>query len=86
MKEGERMKAIPRGSSEVNFTNEKNEQIKGINLYITYTANNVKGEITDKIFLNAKSGITLPKNLVLGKPCDLFFDRKGKIESIIVAE
>jgi hypothetical protein len=73
------MKAILNGYSEVNFKTDRGDHIEGLNLYVSYEDNNVIGEKCERFFVN--KDIAIP-NLKVGDSLNLFFNHRGKVESI----
>lgn len=67
------------GLQPINFTNEKNETITGINLYGGFKDENVQGICSKKWFL--KQGM-LPKDIKINDKINISFNHKGKIEMI----
>lgn len=68
------------GVSELDFTTQDGNRIKGMNMYISYPDENVKGERAEKIFV--KEGIAVPEGVKLGSQIDVSFNMRGKVESI----
>lgn len=68
------------GKQNVDFTNNKNEQIKGINIFCIFEDSNVEGFRTEKFFL--KEGTIIPKEIKLNDIIDIMFNMKGKPEKI----
>lgn len=77
------MKAFLKGYSEVNFKTDRGDHIEGLNLYVSYEDNNVIGEKCERFFVN--KDIAIP-NLNVGDSLNLFFNHRGKIESITTAK
>ena len=75
------MQAILLGVRKLDFST-NDGQIKGTQLFIAFDSEDVTGKETDKIFV--KSDIPLPK-LEINKPFNVFFNRKGKVDSITLA-
>lgn len=73
------MVAILIGYSEVDFKTDRGDHIEGLNLYVSYEDNNVIGEKSERFFVN--KDITVP-NLKVGDSLNLFFNHRGKVESI----
>lgn len=72
------------GVQDIHFTNNSGETINGTNLFIAFNDENCKGLKTDKVFV--REGITLPKDLKLQGELHLYFNYKGKLESITKAD
>ena len=75
------MKAIVNGYSEVNFKTDRGDLIECLNLYVSYEDNNVIGEKCERFFVN--KDIAIP-GLKVGDSLNLFFNHRGKIESITI--
>ena len=75
------MQAILLGVRKLDFST-NDGQIKGTQLFIAFDEDDVTGKATDRIFV--KSDIPLPK-LEINKPFNVYFNRKGKVDSITVA-
>lgn len=70
------------GKRQVSFTAKDGKEVKGVSLYLGYETEGVEGMAADKVFIPAAK---LPKNdIVVGAEVDVLFDRRGKINSIIV--
>lgn len=78
------MRAKVLGVQDIHFTNNSGETINGTNLYIAFKDENCQGLKADKVFV--REGITLPKDLKLQGEINLYFNYKGKLESITKAE
>ena len=68
------------GCQRISFTNNNGENINGTNIYVAFKDENVEGLRTEKLFL--KENIVLPKDTKLNDTLDIYFNMKGKVESI----
>lgn len=76
------MKHTLLGLKKVSFTAADGKVVDGTTLYVAYDADGVEGMATDKLFVTAAK---MPKkDLVVGNDLDIFFNRFGKVDSIIV--
>lgn len=64
----------------VNFTNNQNEAVQGLNIFVAFQDENVEGLRAEKFFL--KDTIALPKDTKINDVIDIVFNFKGKIEAI----
>lgn len=78
-----RMKAQLVGSQLVNFRDNNAKEISGLNIFVAFADENVKGLRTEKFFL--KEGITLPKDTKINDMIELSFNHKGKVEKVYKA-
>ena len=67
------------GIQSIDFTNSRNETVKGINIFCAFKDENVEGLRTEKFFL--KDGIKLLE-YKLNDAIDISFNMKGKVEAI----
>mgnify|MGYP006920862225 CR=1 FL=1 len=74
------MQAKLLGAMKVNFTNNQNETVQGLNIFVAFQDENVEGLRTEKFFL--KDSIALPKETKINDVIDIVFNFKGKIEAI----
>jgi hypothetical protein len=82
-KEKNCMQAKLVGIQHVNFTNNKGENIRGINIYCAFASENVEGFRTEKFFLRPE--IKLPE-LKLNETIEIVFNMKGKVEGLTKAQ
>lgn len=76
------MKHTVLGKKTVSFTAADGKVIDGTTLYVAYDADGVDGMAADKIFVTAAK---MPKqNISVGADIDIFFNRFGKVDSIVV--
>lgn len=76
------MKHTLLGLKKVSFTAADGKVVDGTTLYVAYDADGVEGMATDKLFVTTAK---MPKkDLVVGNDLDIFFNRFGKVDSIIV--
>lgn len=68
------------GASSVNFINNNNETIRGMNIFVAFKDENVEGMRTEKFFL--KEEISLPENTKINDTLNISFNHKGKVEMI----
>lgn len=74
------MQAKLLGVMKVNFTNNQNEAVQGLNIFVAFQDENVEGLRAEKFFL--KDTIALPKETKINDVIDIVFNFKGKIEAI----
>ncbi len=74
------MQAKLLGVMKVNFTNNQNEAVQGLNIFVAFQDENVEGLRAEKFFL--KDTIALPKDTKINDVIDIVFNFKGKIEAI----
>lgn len=74
------MKAQLLGVMDVNFSNSNGETIKGTNIFVAFTDENVEGLRTERFYV--KSGIPFPKDIKINDTIDISFNHKGKIEML----
>lgn len=67
------------GARELDFKANDGSQVKGMQLFVAYTAENVVGEMSDKLFIRA--GTDLPQFKV-GEVIEVAFNNRGKVESV----
>ena len=67
----------------LDFPASDGSQIKGTQLFYCHDDPDVQGKATDKVFV--KSEIPMPK-LELNKPLQIYFNKKGKVDSIAKAD
>lgn len=67
------------GARELDFKANDGSQIKGMQLFVAYQAENVVGEMADKLFI--RDGLELPQFKV-GETIDVAFNNRGKVDSI----
>ena len=76
------MKHTLLGLKKVSFTAADGKVVDGTTLYVAYDADGVKGMAADKLFVSSSK---MPKKeLVVGSDIDIYFNRFGKVDSIIV--
>lgn len=76
------MKHTVLGKKAVSFTAADGKVIEGTTLFVAYDDDNVIGMAADKIFISAAK---MPKgNIEVGSDIDIYFNRFGKVDSIIV--
>lgn len=68
------------GVQGIKFTNDKGEEVNGMNIHVAFNDENVEGLKTEKFFL--KSSISLPKDTKINDMLEISFNYKGKIEMI----
>lgn len=74
------MQARLLGVQGIKFTNDKGEDVNGMNIHVAFTDDNVEGFKTEKFFL--KSSISLPKDTKINDMLEISFNYKGKIEAV----
>lgn len=74
------MQARLLGVQGIKFTNDKGEEVNGMNIHVAFNDENVEGLKTEKFFL--KSSISLPKDTKINDMLEISFNYKGKIEMI----
>jgi len=67
------------GARELDFKANDGSHVCGMQLFVAYTAENVTGEMSDKLFI--REGIDLPQFKV-GENIEVMFNNRGKVESI----
>lgn len=77
------MKVVLIGVRSLDFQADTGEQVKGTQFFIAHPETGVTGQMTDKIFV--KPEIPIPKGIEVGKPFQVFFNKRGKVESIALA-
>ena len=76
------MKHTVLGIKPVSFTAADGKLIDGTTLYVAYDADGVDGMAADKIFVTAAK---MPDDdIVVGADIDIYFNRFGKVDSIVV--
>lgn len=70
------------GKQTVDFTNNANERITGVTLFVAFASDGTEGLRTEKLF--AKSDIEIPECKV-GDMLELGFTMRGKLEKITKA-
>ncbi|MCM1221132.1 MAG: hypothetical protein NC548_42285 [Lachnospiraceae bacterium] len=74
------MQARLLGVQGIKFTNDKGEEVNGMNIHVAFNDENVEGLKTEKFFL--KSSISLPKDTKINDMLEISFNYKGKIEMV----
>lgn len=69
------MNMILLGYKPLDFVNDRQEQVKGTNLFLAFEEEGVSGQIVEKLFI--KENLVLPE-LTPGMTLDVAFNRKGK--------
>jgi len=77
------MLATLHGIRSLDFTANDGNRVQGTQLFVSFEEANVVGHATDKLFAGAD--VRLPEKLKPGIPIECFFNRKGKLESVIHA-
>lgn len=77
------MKAKMVGLQDLQFKNDRGENIVGKNVYILWEDENVVGLKAGKLFL--KEGIEVPKDIKINDMVQLSFTMTGKVEAIYKA-
>lgn len=70
------------GHKSLDFTTDKGEPVKGIQVFVAYTEDGVTGQRTDKLFF--RDGFELPDGLKPGVTLDVAFNHRGKPEKVTV--
>jgi len=78
------MLATLQGYRALDFTTEDSKRIRGTQLFISFDEDNVVGQATDKLFV--KPEVELPTQMQQGDSLEIYFDRKGKVESVFASE
>ena len=68
------------GTQELNFTNSSGESVRGTNIFVAFSDENVQGVRTEKFFL--RPDIKLPEGIKLNDTISISFNHKGRIEKI----
>jgi len=68
------------GFRQLDFVGNDGNAVKGTTLYVSHQETGVTGLMTDKLFI--KPEIALPKGLEVGKPFDVSFNKRGKVEAV----
>lgn len=79
------MKAKVIGTRTLNFTATNGDEIKGTQIFVTYSSDGVNGEQADKVFVPDKSKVVLP-NFIFGKSYDFVYDGFGRKQSLVKIE
>lgn len=75
------------GKQNVDFSNDKGERIEGIKLHILGTDKNVSGQCVFTEFVSPNSDCyDMANDLIVGSAVTLVYNRKGKVEEIILAK
>jgi hypothetical protein len=74
------MQATLRGFRKLDFVSDKNENIQGIQLFVSFTDSSVSGEMTEKLFIRPE--VAIPEGIKPGDKLNLYFNHKGKVEAI----
>lgn len=76
------MLAILPGYQKLDFQTASGDNIKGTNLYLSYSDDNenLVGETCGKFFVRPQ--VAIPENVKIGDSVNVTFNHKGKIESI----
>lgn len=77
------MKVTIIGKKGVSFTSKEGNPITGMTIFFAFETDGVAGMATDKVFVPTAKMPT--KDVVVGKDVDLYFNRYGKVDSIIVS-
>ena len=72
------------GFRQMDFKGSDGKQVKGTTLYASYPEDGVTGEVTDKFFI--KPEVSIPKGVAIGKTLDIGFNRRGKVETIVLTD
>lgn len=70
------------GWKHLDFPNDRGEQVKGTQAFVSFPEDGVTGQRTDKLFF--KDGFELPA-LEPGMTLEIAFNRKGKPEKVTAA-
>lgn len=66
----------------LNFTDEKGNQIQGVNVYVSFPEDNVQGEMTDKLFLSLNKFESICEVIKPGDEIEVTYNRFGKISKV----
>lgn len=72
------------GHRSLDFVSQDGKKIQGTQLSVSYPAEDVTGELVDRIFV--RRGIELPTEMVPGDVLDISFNNKGKPERITIVK
>lgn len=67
------------GARVLDFKANDGKQVTGTQLFVAFAAENVTGEMTDKIFV--RDGVNMPQ-VKVGEHIEVAFNNRGKLESI----
>lgn len=70
------------GKRPLDFVSQDGKKIQGTQLFVSYPADDVMGEMVDRIFV--RQGIDLPAEMVPGDILEVAFNNKGKVEYLSV--
>jgi hypothetical protein len=72
------------GVRKLDFIGSDGNEVKGTNFFVTFKEEGVTGLACDKLFIRPE--ISIPKGIEIGKPLIINFNRRGKVESIALAQ
>lgn len=70
------------GIRNVNFKGTDGNQVSGMNLWLSYTDDNIEGVGVEKVFIPSARVSKLSFLPMLGNTCELFFNKYGKVQDI----
>lgn len=77
-----KMKVKVLGTRELDFPTPNGQTIEGLNIYISYSYDDVNGEMTDKVFISRKSDVKIPV-FKFGQYYDFRYDGIGKRQRLV---
>lgn len=72
------------GIMKLDFTTPDGKTVEGVSLYCAYEDANVIGYKTDRFYV--RKGVDMPAELKPNDNIELHFDRKGKVEEVILVK
>ena len=68
------------GYRQLDFIGNDGNAVKGTTLFVSHEETGVTGQATDRLFV--KPEISIPKGLEVGKAFQVYFNKRGKVDSI----
>ncbi|MBE6914208.1 MAG: hypothetical protein E7472_04655 [Ruminococcaceae bacterium] len=76
------MKCYVIGKRKLDFTASDGKEIKGLSLFLGWSSDSIEGMETARFYVSESK---LPKqDIQVGADIEVYFDRRGKIDSIVV--
>lgn len=70
------------GHRSLDFVGSDGNEVKGTQLHVAFNDDGVTGQAVDTLFV--KPEIAIPKGLEVGKTFNVYFNRRGKVESLSI--
>ena len=78
------MRATLIGYKNLDFISKEGGAVQGTTLFVCYQEQDVHGRKCNKFFVNNR--IEMPAKLKAGGEYDIYFNEKGKVEQVLLAE